>query len=268
MTEPSLKDFALFHLVAGFEIFPLQPKSKFPYKGSSGFKDATNDKAKVERWWSIAPMSNIGVRVPQDVVVVDLDPRNGADEEFTFNVLRGLPRDTFTVTSGRGDGGKHFYYKLPEGAPKIKDHIKILPGVDFRAQGKGYLLGFGSIHPDTGNSYEWNQKPFKYVPSGVVFQMSVKTYQDKIPQTTYGTEPFSVKAMDDIIADLKYFGIVGKRNEALRVAAFRAFHFKEAPSNLGDVLLEEGMKLGLPRAECLKTILSAKRGAQERLKND
>src|SRR5258708_6898885 len=54
-------DYALQLIGRGPEwtIFPLSGFKK-PFKGSHGFKDASNDRAVVERWYTEKPYANIG----------------------------------------------------------------------------------------------------------------------------------------------------------------------------------------------------------------
>jgi hypothetical protein len=47
-----LKKAAEDALDRAFHIFPLQPKSKLPYAGSNGFKDASFLPGQIDTWWS------------------------------------------------------------------------------------------------------------------------------------------------------------------------------------------------------------------------
>jgi hypothetical protein len=138
---------ALEYAAVGWEIFPL--RGKIPALGGGhGVLDATNDLDQVGGWWLAMPDANIGGRVPSGVIVVDLDPRHGAlDDERE----QDLP-PTLTCWSGRGDGGRHLYYR----------HLgpvrsRTLPaGWDLKTH-RGYVVLPPSIHPDTGRPYRWEE---------------------------------------------------------------------------------------------------------------
>ena len=146
---------------AGFAVFPLRPRDKRPLlprrctcpAGQNvcggtghGVLDATTDLDLVGRWWSAHPSANIGMRVPDELVVIDLDPRNGALETS----LESLP-ETATTWSGRGDGGRHLWFRRPMG-PITGAH---LPGGWDLKTSTGYVVVPPSIHPVTGRPYRW-----------------------------------------------------------------------------------------------------------------
>ena len=83
--------------------------------------------------------------MPDDLLVVDLDPRNGGDLDDLV-----LP-ETMTVLSGRGDGGMHRYYARPHAPHGIDLHPR--PGVDVKIN--GFMVMPPSLHPDTGKPYTW-----------------------------------------------------------------------------------------------------------------
>ena len=59
-----------------------------------------------------------------------------------------------TVEVKTGGGGRHLYFKFPEGT-KIKNSSNVLgPGLDIKSTG-GYVIAPPSIHPDTGQPYAW-----------------------------------------------------------------------------------------------------------------
>jgi hypothetical protein len=251
----------------GFEVFPLIPKTKIPYKGSHGMNDGTTDEAQIDHWWNFAPDSNIGIHVPLDVIVIDIDPRNGGSKEWTETILRGLPTDTYTVTSGRGDGGEHLYFRLPKDCPELRKELKILEGVDFKAQRKGFVLGWGSIHGVTEKPYVWNMKPMSVLPVAIVTQISKRADSPYSPGERKGTQPvrkYHVLEVDDIIHTFRRKAGEG-RNTALWYAALRVGLLTDVPQdvNLKERLVEEGTSAGLSRSEVVKTINSGFKAALE-----
>lgn len=106
----------------------------------------------------VAPptMPNLGISTgtASGIVVLDIDPRNGGDEELEWLEDRhGRLPETVVVLSG--GGGQHHYFRpprnlvLPSG-PLDADHH---PGVDLKAE-RGFVVGPGSLHA-SGRHYEW-----------------------------------------------------------------------------------------------------------------
>ncbi|WP_406527338.1 bifunctional DNA primase/polymerase [Streptomyces sp. I8-5] len=170
----------------GLHVFPVEPGAKTPiriYQDRTAEEApwtirwsevATNDLNTVVEWWSYAPDANIGVACkPSGVFVVDCDqPKRdgllaGSAWEYLHDVLgprvdgetafdqvvqryggvEGVAEafDTFTVATG--SGGKHFYYRWPDGVHSSQDSI-IRGLLDVRGNGGergGYVLGAGSV---------------------------------------------------------------------------------------------------------------------------
>ena len=148
----TLLDAALDAAGHGFAVFPLRPRSKIPFSGSHGFKDATNDHDQIRAWWTRTPEANIGIVTGalSGIFVVDVDGRNGGRE--SWDVLRatyGRTPETVTVLTRPDGSGFHLYFRLPEGGAPCG---QLAPGIDIKGDG-GYVLGAGSIHPDTGQPY-------------------------------------------------------------------------------------------------------------------
>lgn len=97
---------------------------------------------------------NVGWRIPEDVVVVDIDPRNGASAEvleaFAFEYrIDPLANPRLVRTGG---GGWHSFYRVPSDM-RFVDTLKEFPGVEFKSKGR-QVVAAGSIHPETGELYE------------------------------------------------------------------------------------------------------------------
>lgn len=109
---------------------------------------ATKDRAQIERWWRETPTANVGIATGRGLCVIDLDgePAHRAAAEL------GLPA-TFTVRTGRADGGEHRYYQVPEGLelPNASGGT-LAPGIDVRADG-GFVVAAGSRH-QSGQRYQ------------------------------------------------------------------------------------------------------------------
>jgi Bifunctional DNA primase/polymerase, N-terminal len=116
-----------------------------------GVLDATTDAATVTTWWGGRYCgANILGRVPRNVFVLDVDPRNGGLESLAALQDRHGPLpDTLTTISGRGDGGTHTFWRRPPGTLTTK---RFDDGIDIKHR-SGYVVLPPSIHPDTGEPY-------------------------------------------------------------------------------------------------------------------
>lgn len=135
---------ALEYAAKGQAVFPLRPGGKEPLT-PNGMKDATTDYAKIREWWESAPDANIGLPC-QGFDVLDVD--DGGDK--TLAAYPDLP-DTACVKTPTG--GRHYYFKP---CKDMANSVKFLPGLDYRANGKGYVVAPPSVN---GNGkWEWIKK--------------------------------------------------------------------------------------------------------------
>lgn len=127
----------------GWPVFPLVPRSKVPFAGSHGFKDATLNLEQIASWSRKWPDANVGVRPPWEdqraVVVVDEDQRGHLATYLRNHDLTPAPA-TRTVTTRRGS---HRYYLLPEPVTLRAglDGVK----VDLKSGRSGFVLAPGSV---------------------------------------------------------------------------------------------------------------------------
>ena len=86
------------------------------------------------------------------LLVVDVDVRNGGEASYA-KLIEAIPEVAaagLIVKSGRGDGGRHLYFKL-DNSPAMMSHHEDYPGIDFRS-GSSFVVGPGSMHA-AGNRY-------------------------------------------------------------------------------------------------------------------
>lgn len=132
----------------GIAVFPLRPRDKRPYPGSSGFKDATTDITTIDGWWTERPDSNIGAPTGLLFDVIDIDGwigwRSIIDHDIDLagriarsNTTRPGGCHIFVTPTGRGNGAHLF------------------PGIDMRGKG-GYVALPPSVGAN-GKRYEWIQ---------------------------------------------------------------------------------------------------------------
>lgn len=95
---------------------------------------------------------NYGVALPDDIIVIDVDPRNFTPGDKPLSRLKkalGNTLDSYLVRSG--GGGVHIYLRKPVDFATRMKHPDY-PGIDFKRAG-GFVVGPGSVHPDTGKEY-------------------------------------------------------------------------------------------------------------------
>lgn len=134
--------------------------AEFPH----GHTDATCDLDRIDKMFSKYPNANFGI-VPNDgLIVVDVDGSLG--ERSIASIA--LP-ETPTVRTGRG---RHLFLS----AAKQGKRLKKLPGVDYRLDGKGYVVAAPSNHA-SGASYRLSDEIDSIAP---------------IPDDFYSTKPVSI----------------------------------------------------------------------------
>ena len=128
---------ALWFAENGLPIFPLQPLSKIPMKGSRGCHDATTDTDRVRAWWAATPDANIGLATGHLVDVVDIDgPLGQASRvEHWDDTFARIDVDSLAKVLTPRRAGMHIY--LP--ATGLKNNAGIAPGIDVRGIG-GYVV--------------------------------------------------------------------------------------------------------------------------------
>lgn len=147
----------------GWQVFPLLPRSKKPYGGTNGLKDATTDKAKIRHLWGQTPDANIGIRTGRESRLIVLDIDKGQIGRNSMQALQGAHSEpcNHTLNVKTGGDGIHAYFTHPGGNWKVKSVANAFgdeyPSVDVRGDG-GYVVAPPSIH-ETGALYEFGCAP-------------------------------------------------------------------------------------------------------------
>ncbi len=150
---------ALEAAARGWRVFPLIPGEKKPLI-KEWPKFATTDKGHLASWWKQWPEANVGIATGSGsgllVFDVDMDLEKGTDGELTIAELEQrhgpLPH---TVQALTPRGGRHFYFKNPQGH-EIRNSAGesgVGHGLDVRANG-GYVVAPPSVWED--------RKPYAY----------------------------------------------------------------------------------------------------------
>lgn len=140
---------ALRYALAGWRVLPLQPGGKAPLT-EHGVHDASRDPEQIGEWWQRWPSANIGLAIPDDAVVLDVDPRHGGRLEY----LHRLDLDeTTTATQLTPGGGWHVVYKKPP-TMAFEGHLASLPGVDVLTTGRYIVVAPSTV---AGRPYRWER---------------------------------------------------------------------------------------------------------------
>ncbi|MDO0977177.1 bifunctional DNA primase/polymerase [Mycolicibacterium frederiksbergense] len=234
-------DHALAYAAAGIPVLALKTRSKAPAT-AHGKDDATTDADTIARWWTRNPHSNIGLRPTTEMLVVDVDPRNGGD----MSLLDRLPE---TWTAETGSGGLHIW--LRAGGQRLRSTLT--EGVDLKTT-TGYLVAPPSIHPN-GNVYRWlNRAPIAHAP-GWLLDKAARP-KPPPPQPFNGT---AGRREDGLIAAVAEAN-EGARNGVLYWAACRAVE-SGAYRQIRDAIADAARSAGLSDREIDATLQSAERRA-------
>lgn len=143
----TLLPFALDAVHRGLKVHPLKPRTKEPAT-PHGALDATLDVDQVRRWWSTDPRYNIGCSAG---VVLDIDEGLSSVQELrNFLMLNGIAPSLAVRTGGRPGFRVQLHYS--GAGPRFHYEANHCRG---EVRGTGwYGLWCGSIHPDSGATYE------------------------------------------------------------------------------------------------------------------
>ena len=238
---------ALELAACGWQVLPLH--GKIP-RTLHGCDDASANPAQVRAWWTRWPTANIGAKVPDPLLVFDVDPRNrGLEGWQQLTEGRDVP-ETLTAVSGRGDGGTHRYFLRPNGSISA---AKIPKGIDVKKS--GYMVMPPSLHPDTGQPYTWQVD---------VDPAPLPTWLREVlrPDPPKPRNPFSAhtnasgRALVDFVARQEN----GNRNDALYWAARQALE-SGVLEQIGPDLIAAAVATGEDRKAAERTVDSARKKA-------
>jgi hypothetical protein len=239
---------ALELAAAAWEVFPCKwagPCAKAPMT-INGHLNATTDPDKIKLWWTKWPHAMVGAKVPDTLLVIDLDPRNGGDLEKLVALVGDLP-PTLTVWSGRNDGGRHLYFLRPYGP---LTSTRLPEGIDLKAN--GYCIVPSSIHPATGQPYRWEDHPVESLPYRLrellrPAPQSIRTYRGS------GSGKASAGLVRTVASATE-----SQRNKVLFWASCRAVE-KGVIDQIADELVAAALTNGLTETEARRTVASARR---------
>jgi hypothetical protein len=244
----------------GLPVFPLQPKSKIPFGGTHGCKDATRDDAAIREWWQRWPQANIGVATGDGFFVVDLDGPEAQQWFVDSGGRHGAADPTLTVKTARG---WHLYFWAPCEIPNSTSLLG--PHVDVRGTG-GYVVGSPSVHP-SGNIYKTvrdlaiAEAPRWLTDLAIPDEKPFEAPQADIPAACQSDfNPKYVRAAVESELDAVANSGEGGRNVALLCAAIKLGTLSAAGAIAKPAaeaaLFAAAAKSGLPAFEIRKTLAS------------
>ena len=239
-----------------------------PPPGWTGRDAPYPNAATVARWCSNFPSGNLGLRLPETVLGVDVDAHKGGSLEPLVAACGELPR-TWWSTS-RTDGSGIFFFAVPAGVRWQESRAG--HSIELIHRGHRYAVVWPSIHPE-GRPYKWVD------PDGVVTDEVPRV--DALPRlpaswgrrlmqqsTAAVTQPGRVRrigppdAFDGLVRRVaEQDAQSGNRNNCLFWAACRAADGGAPPSVFRD-LAGAAIANGLPERDAWTTVASAQRRAR------
>jgi hypothetical protein len=136
-----------------------------------GVWDATTDLEVVAKMWSGRRADcNVSCRVPDKLLLIDVDPRHGGQRTWQALLAKYGPwPDCEIHASGRGDGGAHLWVGRPPG--KLTD-ARLGRGVEVKHHGGAAVLP-PSLHGETGMPYVRIDGPLPIPPDWFVELITV-----------------------------------------------------------------------------------------------
>lgn len=134
------------YLDAGLEVTPLIERGKIPPKGWSKDYIRTLSRNELLNYFVQNPQANVGCWMSENMVVVDAD-----DLKEFYRLTGGEIWETLTASSGREEGGLHFWFRH---CGAIGSGNGIRPDLDYKGSGCLVVLP-PSVHK-SGEQYRWN----------------------------------------------------------------------------------------------------------------
>lgn len=247
---------ALLHkyVKMGWHLFPIHSGTKRPAT-PHGFKDATNDFARIERYAIRNPNANWAVACEASgLFVLDIDGEQGARSYAALVSAYSALSQTIVQATPRG--GWHIFFKAPEGGlPSTVG--KLGAGLDTRGVG-GYVIVEPSVIDDS--PYREYVMMFDHPLAPVPNWLSDLLMK---PKREAGTRPGSSLSRYDAnssaarIAEWLSRAREGTRNNALFWAACELRRMGMSFQEADRLLLPVAISIGLTEKESTRTIISA-----------
>jgi hypothetical protein len=250
----------LGYIARGWWVFPLLPRSKEPFPRSRGLKDATTDRAQVERWRSRYPKANVAIATgpASAIYVVDID--QAKDGFATWAKLEARHGCAITLEAETGSGGAHLLFAYPSEGTWPNTRRRLGPGVDTRGDG-GYIVAAPSVHP-LGTQYRWCEPPEDLAaPPGWLLDLlagrpAAPVAAPRLPLGEYA-DAYWVRALRGEVDELLATPEGSGRNARLHRAACRLGQLEARGANPGlveDALVQAAAVVGISPAEARRQV--------------
>ncbi len=261
---------ALAYATQGYRVFPCQPRGKQPIT-THGLRDATTNTDKIRAWWAQTPTANVAVACGGDDHLVVLDVDNPAALSDLEERIGALPA-TLTTSTGRNGGGRHYWFRGPEGIV-IGNRRGTLPGgIDVRGEG-GYVIAPPSWHPDGIRYAVASEHQVAEIPGSLIGILIARVITPRVgggdvpavrSNATHGrTSLYGQRALDLEVERLRQ-APEGRRNESLNSAAFNVGQLVAGgevdEDQMRDALVGAAQAIGLEEREITATLQSGLNG--------
>lgn len=173
------KEYIKYYIHGGQKIFPCKPNKKKPLT-AHGYKDATSKPDQINTWWGNHPDANIGLVTGKEanLVVVDVDVKDNAGGMKSLEQLEKECGQFDTLMVHSPSGGRHYYFKYPQGNHSIGCRTNLRTGIDIRANG-GYIIAPGSTIDGIPYQFDDKDKEIAELPDELLKILTVKTIKPK-----------------------------------------------------------------------------------------
>lgn len=200
----------------GWSVLPVKPHEKRPFMSNwLQYMKQRPTPTNIKSWFKDLRGAGLGVVTGKisNIIVIDVEH----DSPYTLEQL--LKKYPTSLISKTGSGGYHLFYQYPQNRGRISNRVRMLDGVDLRADG-GFIVLPPTVH-SCGGKYEWLQ----YGVPG------------KFPEELLQLESQSTSG-DNWITDI-YKGVAeGGRNQA--AASLAGYFFKKGlPKDIIEMLMFE-----------------------------
>ena len=219
----------------GWYVFATPHKSKVPYAGTKGSRDAVNDDRALARWKNGAP-ANPCVRLDKsNLVVLDIDHGlTSLEHAEAWAAANNIP-ETYIVSTGREGGGFHFYFRGKRTLPDCVRNPRAgrvgfeLNGVSGDIKHHGHVVAEGGLHK-SGATYRGNGRHVAPLPDWI------RDYEDPAAKRRRDRQESVAKRVTRATADA---GVIepGRRHDFLLREAGKLRY-----QGLGEQALYAGLK--------------------------
>jgi hypothetical protein len=203
---------ALEYARRGWPVLPCRVGTKLPMT-KHGSHDATSDAELIRSWWLQWPAANVGVATGPESGLYVIDEDQGGAETIASLALP----PTFTIRTP--SGGRHFYFRLPDGVDLGNSaKTKLGPGVDTRGRG-GYVVAPPSVVAGSHYAVEVDTE-IAPLPAHIIARLQPPPRAPQRPPVApRAATGYGERALAEELARVEG-ALEGTRNDCLNTAAF------------------------------------------------